>query len=163
MTPLAHTLEFVADGFEKTRIIEAMGEVGALDPMIRDTAVELVRTAGKGDHIERLKRIHRFVRDSVPYHREPIEMLHPAGLVLTDGGDCDDHAILIRALAWALKYPSIVEPYGNPAAPIHYTMRIGFPESETIHGDPDTIWIPCETTIAATFGEHVSSAARRLP
>lgn len=149
------------NGESKTRLIWELGLDGASHPLVRATATGLVRGAPRFDHIERVTRLHRFVRDSVPYHREPIEMLHPAAFVLMNGGDCDDHAILMVALAWAVKYPAIVEAI-NPENPSHYTMRVGTPPAETPFGDARTRWWSVETTVPAAFGEHVSAVVPRL-
>lgn len=148
-------------GYAKTQLLWEMAVDGATHPLVRDVATSIVRTAPRFDHVERVKRLHRFVRDSVPYHREPIEMLHPAAFVLMNGGDCDDHAILMGALAWAVKYPFIVEAL-NPENPSHYTMRVGTPPAETPYGNAKTEWWPAETTVPAFFGEHVSAVVPRL-
>lgn len=149
-------------GVEKTATIGDYIRAGALEPLVRDTAVRLVQGAGRDDHLARVERLHRFVQRSIDYHREPVEMFHRATVVLTQGGDCDDHVILLGSLAWALKYPFLVEPIGHPKGPGHYTIRVGTPPSEAPSGNASTRWRSYETIIDALPGEHVNDAVRRL-
>jgi hypothetical protein len=149
-------------GPEKTSMLDVYILEGAVHPLVRRVAVDLVRSAPRDDHRERLARLHRFVQWSIPYHRETIEMFHPAGQVLLEGGDCDDHVILLCSLAWALRYPWSVEPIGHPDGPAHYTCRLGYPPADEPHGDGGTRWASYETTIDARPGEHVMAAIRRL-
>jgi len=144
----------------KTAFLNELAVKHATDMLIREIATELVR--GEPRDRERLTRLHRFVRDSVAYYREPVEMIQEPATTLEHGGDCDDHALLLCALAWALKYPFYVEPYPNAESPDHYTVQLGYPCSEQPHGDRHTRWNSYETTIPALPGEHVSGALRRL-
>lgn len=154
-------LTWVRNGQEKTRLLFKLAVDDALDARVRDAATRIA--ASTRSDIERIRRLHRFVRDSVPYFREPIEMFAPAWFTMRHGGDCDDHVRLLLALAWSLRYPIAVEAIGDPAQPAHYTARVGFPAHDSPAGDSHTRWIPCETTIPAMFGEHVSDAVRRMP
>lgn len=162
MTPHEAELVWVRDGLEKTRLLTELCYRGALEPAIRSVAVRLVQGVARDNHIERLARLHRFVRDSVDYHRESIETFQPASFTLQEGGDCDDHVILLCSLAWTLRYPFVPEPIGDPRDPDHYTCRLGYPPSDSPHGDARTIWLQCETTIDALFGEGLGHAKRRL-
>lgn len=159
---MSHTWIEVPDGIAKTELIRQYALLGSTEPLVRQTAVSLVNTAPRFGHVERVSRLHRFVRDSVPYHREPVEMIHRATHVLTHGGDCDDHVLLLCALAWALRYPFIVDPVGDPLGPAHYSTRLGVPTAEEPHGDPGTEWFQVETTLPAFFGEPVESVAGRM-
>lgn len=155
-------LVWVRDGIEKTQLAYELVYRSAIDPAVRMVAVALVKTAPRDDHRERLARLHRFVRDSVDYHREAIETFQPPAVTLEEGGDCDDHVILLGALAWSIRYPFILEPVGPLEDPDHYTIRLGYPPSDSPHGDKHTIWLQCETTIDALFGESLGAAKRRL-
>lgn len=154
----------LASGQQKTELIRQLAIYGAIhETAIRETAIALVRGLPRSAHFRRIERLHQFVRDSIDYVREPVEMLHPASVTLAEGaGDCDDHVILLGALAWSIKYPFIVEAVGDPGNPYHYTAAIGFPQSEEPTGDASTTWVPTETTARAMTGEHVSDAMRRL-
>ena len=162
MIPLANALVDVGDGISKTRLLREYALRGSLNPMIRDIAVELVRSARRDDHPERLARLHRFVRDSVPYHREPVEMFHHPVVTVQNGGDCDDHASLLCALAWSLRYPWLLEAVGKEDDPDHYTTQLGWPPNDAMSGDAQTRWRSYETTVDALPGEHAQRAARRL-
>lgn len=159
MTP-AQVLVGVPDGHSKTDLIRWKALQGALEPLPRQTAVRLVAGAPRFDHRVRVERLHRFVRDSVPYVREAVETLQSATLTLTEGGDCDDHVILLCALAWSIRYPFIVEPVGPANSPDHYTTRLGIPPAQEPHGDPETSWFAVETTVPAGFGEPLESFRR---
>jgi len=131
--------------------------------MVRDTAVGLIRGTPRDDHWERLSRLHRFVRDAVDYHREPIEMFHSPTVTLLEGGDCDDHVLLLCSLAWSLRYPFDVEPIGGSwEDPAHYTCKLGSPPNDEPYGDAMTRWAAFETTIDALPGEHVNDALTRI-
>ncbi len=150
-------------GPQKTALLRSMAERGGeQEPLIRQTAVRLVRGLPRDAHAERIARIHRFVRDNVEYHREPVEMFHYPTHTLLEGGDCDDHVMLVCAMAWSLKYPWRIIPVGNPEGPRHYTCQVGYPQSETPRGDSSTRWVNTETTIDAKTGESVEAAERRL-
>ena len=156
---------FVLDsGEQKTELIRQLAIFGAIhETLVRETAIALVRGLPRSAHYARIERLHQFVRDSIDYVREPVEMLHPATVTLAMGaGDCDDHVILLGALAWSIKYPFIVEAIGDQSNPHHYTMAIGYPQTEEPTGDADTTWIATETTARAMTGEHVDDAMRRL-
>jgi hypothetical protein len=161
LTPTAQRWIEVRDGEQKTRVLYQIALAGAFEPLVRDTATALARSTSSD--LERLRRIHRFVRDGVAYFREPVEMFATPTHTLRNGGDCDDHVSLVLALCWALRYPIAVEPVGNPLAPSHYTGRAGYPAHDSPAGDARTRWISLETTIPALFGEHVTAAARRNP
>lgn len=149
-------------GPQKTALLNELAAGGATEPLIRQTAVRIVRGLPRDDHRARLERLHRFVRDAVEYHREPVEMFHRPTQTLLEGGDCDDHVALLCALGWSLKYPWLIEPVGSPEGPSHYTCMLGYPPADEPHGDERTIWFPTETTVDAKFGEHVAHADRRL-
>lgn len=153
---------FTMTGPEKTEFLRSLVYAGALEPMVRQTAVDLVRTAPRDAHWERLARLHRFVRDAVPYHREPVETFQAATVTLLQGGDCDDHVLLLCSLAWALRYPFDVELLGEPEDPTHYTSRLGQPPDDEPTGSASTRWQSYETTIDALPGEHVLTALRRI-
>lgn len=157
------TVALPDDGRDKTKLIRELAIASAQnEPMVRELAAALVRSVPRYQHVERLRRLHRFVVTSVDYHREPIEMLHPASITLREGGDCDDHTIALGALAWSMKYPFRIVPHGDPSNPDHYTIDLGFPEAEWPEGDERTNWIRAETSIPAELGEDTDAANARL-
>lgn len=156
-----HRLVWVRDGEVKTELLRQRILEGALHPEIGDTAVLLTRSVDRNDHHETIARLHRFVRDSVRYHREPIERLQHAAWTLHHGGDCDCLTILLGSLAWSLRYPWRVEPHGDPKNPEHYSLWLGWPPSERPDGDAHTHWIHAEVSASASLGETSESAAAR--
>jgi len=162
MTPHRQAVVDVKDGPEKLRLLYALTLDDATHPIVRDTAVRIVRSAPRYDHVERIARLHRFVRDCLDYHREPVEMFQHSAVTLQEGGDCDDLIRTLCALAWAVKYPFIIDPIPNEHQIDHFTCRIGYPESNNPHGDAHTTWIPCEVSMPALTGETVQAAERRI-
>ena len=156
-----YRLQTVRGGVEKTRLLWTRLLEGSLDPVVRRVAQELVHTANRNDHIERLTRLHRFVRDCVDYHREPIEMFQSARTTLNRGGDCDCLVILLGALAWSLRYPVAPWPYGPSEDPSHYSILLGWPPSDEPTGAADTQWIAAEASCQARFGETADAAGAR--
>lgn len=148
---------------EKTDLAERLVFEGATEPLVRRVAVDLLVGVPRDDHVERLARLHRFVRDAVPYHREPVEMFHLPTQTLLEGGDCDDHAILLCSLAWTLRYPFRIVKTGDPDDPGgHYTCALGRGPSDSPDGDRGTVWGWYETTIDALPGEWVGDALERI-
>lgn len=156
-----HRWQWVADGEEKTALLRDRILDGALHPAVREVAVMLVKMCDRNDHHERLARLHRFVRDAVDYHQESVELFQHPAYTLEHGGDCDDLTALLGALAWTLRYPWLVEPYGDPLDPRHYALDLGWPTAELPHGDAHTVWIHTEPSAAAAFGELTEAAASR--
>lgn len=140
-------LVHVESGYQKTDLLAERAITGALCPAVREAAVRLVRGVPESDHIERLTRLHRFVKNHT-YVREAIERFQSAGETLRVGaGDCDDLAVLLASLAWSLKYPHRITPQHDPAAPGHYTLSLGYPETADPHGAGESRhWLAAETT-----------------
>jgi hypothetical protein len=150
-------------GRQKTDFLRSLVYASSVEPLVRQTAVRLVNGLPRDAHWDRLVRLHRFVRDAVDYHREPVEMFHTATQTLQEGGDCDDMVLLLGALAWSLRYPFQVVPVGDDFdAPEHYTAKLGWPPSDSPTGDAGTHWADFECTIDALPGEHVQDALRRI-
>jgi len=149
-------------GRQKTDLLREWSIAHSTDPLVRQTAVLLVNRLPRDAHLVRLARLHRFVRDSIPYHRESVEMFQHPSLTLRQGGDCDDHVSLLFALGWSLRYPFTIQPIGHPDGPAHYTGFLGWPPGESPWGDEGTHWAAAETTIDALFAEGLAHAQERL-
>jgi hypothetical protein len=160
----AHRWIEVPDGEAKTAKLHERIFEGAVHPTVRDIAVRLIAGTDRNDHRERIARLHRFVRDVVDYHREPVEMFQHASWTLRWGGDCDCLVILLASLAWSLRYPWIVEVHGGRDDPLHYSLTLGWPPSDSPTGDRETQWVHAEVSAAAVLGERTQdAAARRAP
>ncbi len=157
----AHRWLLVRDGLEKTEVLRQRILEGALHPAVRDTAVRLTQMVSRNNHRETVARLHRFVRDAVRYHQEPVEQFQHAAWTLEHGGDCDCLTILLGSLAWSLRYPWIEQPHGDPKDPEHYSIWLGYPPADTPGGDRRTTWIHAEPSAAAALGESSQAAAQR--
>lgn len=130
------------------------------DPTVHDLAWRFVRWVDTRavDHQHRdlhlARKIHAFVRTSVRFQPEPTETFRGAALTLKLGaGDCDDHALVVAALARAAGLSATIVGVPNAEGEIaHVATKI------TVDGVPR--W--AETTIAAAFGEAPATAAVRL-
>lgn len=157
----SHRLQLVRDGEAKTELLRERVFEGALHPLVRETAVLLVQMVDRNDHAERLARLHRFVRDSVDYHQESVELFQHPAYTIEHGGDCDDLTALLAALGWTLRYPWIVLPHGDPKDPRHYSTWLGWPSADLPEGDDRTTWVHLEPSAAAAFGETSEQAGAR--
>ncbi len=83
----------------------AMGQYGARSATIRQLAIDIVRKAGveQKDCYGQALALYDWVRDNIYYVKDPINqetLLYPEYLVKeSKAADCDDHVILLMALA----------------------------------------------------------------
>lgn len=155
--------EFEARPEQKHRLLEELGYAAASEPLVRDTAFALAQPWPAWQPERRIAALARFVA-SLPYYREPLEDFPRAAEVLRRGGDCDDHTMLMVALAWALKLPARVLPQhvdgGGSAG--HYVAIVGSPEAESPHGDKSTRWARVETILPGSRHEGVTPWPTKL-
>jgi transglutaminase-like putative cysteine protease len=98
---------------------------GAKDPVVRETAIGIVRASGAPEHNldAQLGALFQFVRDQVMFIGDVagVETLQtPRYTLRTRAGDCDDKAILLAALARSISIPADVSFRAaavNPRAP----------------------------------------------
>lgn len=88
-------------------IMRRLAQQGAVDPMVRDTAVNVIREAGVpgGDFPGEVAALFNYVRDRIHYVRDPhnAELLQsPANTIRFGYGDCDDKTTLLCALLLAI-------------------------------------------------------------
>lgn len=136
---------------QKSELLTELGLAGAAEPIARETMFALMRGLAPWEHVERLRRVQRFVA-SLPYFREPVEDFPSVTEILRRGGDCDDQALLAVALCWAARYPARAWParIGSEGWAGHYQLRAGYPEAEAPEGDDRTEWLTWETTLPSS-------------
>jgi hypothetical protein len=129
--------------------------------MLRELAVRLhgvdpAATPGLTGHDELVfaMRLHRFVKSAVRFQREQGEVFQtPRATLARRGGDCDDHARLIAALALAGGIPARIAFLHAPdGGPRHVTAQV--------HVGGGWQWL--ETTVDAAPFEHPLDAVQRL-
>lgn len=82
---------------------------GARDAGVIQVASELVRNLGQYDRVGEVCALHGFVRDSIRYTNDPIdlELVRTPRAILEMGvGDCDDKSILLACLLRCIGRPS---------------------------------------------------------
>jgi transglutaminase-like putative cysteine protease len=100
---------------------------------------------------DRAVQIQRFVA-ALPYVRESHETYRSPRLTAVAGGDCDDHARLVRALAGWVGLPArLVFLASSGGVLVHVWTQIFV----------DGKWRHCETIVQAELGEHPLNARAR--
>lgn len=104
------------------------------------------------DDCSRLAAIQQWVQTHIAFCDEGQETFPSAlRMLLTPIGDCDDHTLLVIALASTLGYEMSCEAF--PAPDPSHVAAIARVDSE---------WLWMETTVPARLGEHPIDACRRL-
>lgn len=138
------------DGWQAARFLRELALEDANDPDVWKIA-ERIRQLARGGDLRRT--LHQYVFENVRFEPEDIETFQsPLHTLLSGVGDCDDHAGLIIAVAWALGLQAelvFLEEGGQPAHVFVCFFDGG-------------MWTPAETTIAALYGEPPLLAAERL-
>jgi Transglutaminase-like superfamily len=82
---------------------------GAKDAGVIQVASQLVRDLGQYDRVGEVRALHGFVRDSIRYTNDPIdlELVRTPRAILEMGvGDCDDKSTLLACLLRCIGRPS---------------------------------------------------------
>lgn len=81
---------------------------GGRDPRVVEFARAIVRDLDSKDYEGELRRIFEYVKGTVRYVQDPRGLEYVATpyrtLFVTGNGDCDDHAVVVGALALALNH-----------------------------------------------------------
>jgi transglutaminase-like putative cysteine protease len=118
-----YTLEGLPPGWEGTRrTLEAMADFvrrAPNDPGLRDFALYLVRDIRGHDFGAEIDRLFYFVRDSITYRKDPVdlELVQDARRTLERmAGDCDDKVTLLGSLLGCLGHRSrgVIVSYSPP-------------------------------------------------
>ena len=145
----------------KAKLLDALAWYDAQNDLsLRSFALDVRRAFGGGPR-DWAAVIHRLVRDTVAFQREPKETFQDSFLTLYYGaGDCDDVSRLVVALLrilgvrarLALLYRKGLRTSAGEDVPTHVSAQALL----------DGRWEWLETTLAARFGEHPVAAKRRL-
>lgn len=116
-------------------------------PLMRTVALQIIGRVGDHDQTAQLARLVEFVRAAVVYVADPIDLefiqtpdrlLHEIFTQGSTRGDCDDHCVLLAALAQAVGLPCEIVGVQSPAAatlPDHVIV-VAYPESGPVEIDP---------------------------
>lgn len=135
------------------RLLLEMAKIDEGDASARSVALQLYNAEPRNAE-RRARAIHRWVKDHIWFVREPKETFQsPTYTIAFGAGDCDDHAILLNAIAKNAGLTARIRPLKKPNGDVkHAFVEILLREE----------WIPIETTVDAAFGEAPEAAARRL-
>jgi transglutaminase-like putative cysteine protease len=128
---------------------------GAWNPIVRHTALKIIRNVPERDHNAEYHALHAFVRDKIRFVRDTYnkELLQTPEITLSmAAGDCDDKTTLLCALLLAI---------GLPAA--FATIKTGGQYFSHVYAmvNDNGKWIPLETVrnvpagIEAEYSERV--------
>src|SRR5271156_2269952 len=82
---------------------------GSKDAIVIQVASELVRDLAQYDRVGEIVALHAFVRDSIRYTNDPLDMelvRTPRAILEMGVGDCDDKSILLSSLLRCIGRPS---------------------------------------------------------
>lgn len=149
----------------REQILDAVANVAATDPLVRELAeriaVEADARARPGQCLSppcadlRARAILRYVQ-SRPYEPDPDGQEWYAGLIYTIGygGDCEELAALVVALARVVGIPGEVRWMDQPNHPLNHVTALLY-----VNGQ----WVWAEASVVgAQLGEHPQAAATRL-
>lgn len=125
------------------RVMRDFARQAVRDPAqtIRAKARDLLSGVPPRQWVPEIRALHAFVRDSIRYTRDPVdvELVQTPEKTLEYGqGDCDDKATLLAALLSAAGHPAQFVAVGLNGGPFSHVLV----ESQINRG-----WIPLETII----------------
>jgi transglutaminase-like putative cysteine protease len=134
------------------RFLNAAARHDAWHPDVRDLALRLKKKYPEPPELARA--VHAFGKASLRFVREPNEVFqHTLYTLHHRGGDCDDHARCVSAIAMAGGLKARVVGVRNSRGAIGHVAPV-------IHDGEGWRW--AETTVDAGFDEHPKAAAKRL-
>ena len=126
-------------------------------PTTRLTALNILRTAGVDSKNEAAAAhaLYSWIKKNISYIKDPIDVetvQAPEITLQNHGGDCDDHAVLMAALAENIGIESKFSVIGNDENNFSHV----FPEIYI-----NRKWTPADTTSAIPFGDSHSLAIKK--
>jgi transglutaminase-like putative cysteine protease len=91
------------------KVMKRLAIEGAKDPGVIQVASSLVKNLDQYDRVGEVRALHGFVRDSIRYTNDPIdlELVRTPRAILEMGvGDCDDKSILLSSLLRCIGRPA---------------------------------------------------------
>lgn len=147
------TLQEIPAGLAGTdATVKKMAELvrrSLVDPRLKLEALKIVQAAGSkpADHVSAARALYGFVRSRIAFVNDPagVESLQDPIITLyrIQAGDCDDHAILLAALAGSIGIPARFVTLGANAE------RFSHIYAELKAGGR---WLPADTTTSSGFG-----------
>jgi transglutaminase-like putative cysteine protease len=86
---------------ETLKVMKRLAREGAKDPGVIQVASQLVAGLPQYDRVGEISALHAFVRDSIRYTNDPIDVelvRTPRAILEMEVGDCDDKSVLLSSL-----------------------------------------------------------------
>jgi transglutaminase-like putative cysteine protease len=124
------------DAREKADFLDAEASRDSLRPRIREFARRIALGGSVNDEASIVEQIHAFVRDAIPYVRDPSwEEFADSETILgmtkgrPAGGDCDDKARLFVALSRGVGIDARILPVFDGDDFVHVQAQVAFPHA----------------------------------
>jgi transglutaminase-like putative cysteine protease len=131
------------------------GRGGVKSPDVRVAALEAVKGVERGQ--AEIESVFNWVKEHIEFRGEHAETLQEPRVTLQLGaGDCDDHAMLVSALAASLGFRTRFRTVATPSSPEDFSHV--FAEIE----DKKTgQWIPVDSTVGSSYAGWAPPNATR--
>jgi transglutaminase-like putative cysteine protease len=141
----------VEDNAQAIKLLNMLAIHDSRDSRVQDLAATI--RASARDELSIAQSLWSWIKDNVPFIEEQRETFYHPLIVVRGGGDCDDHARALAALALASGIPAEVVGVPGPDGRVKHAATILL-----VHGQ----WRWAETTVDAQWDEHPLTAAKRL-
>ena len=123
---------------------------GRIDPLIRDTALKVIKRLAERDELSEAKALFSFVRDRIRYVRDPYgeDIFEDAKFTLSRrSGDCDATTVLLGSLLQSIGFPYRIKVVSKDGRRwTHVFGEVGLPKSQP------TKWIPVDASAPRPMG-----------
>lgn len=139
----------------------AEGSEGARSPIVRETALNVLRAAGVAnrDYASEIAALFAWQQHAIQFRGEVAETIQSPEVTLHLGaGDCDDHVVLLAALLHSIgRQVRFITIAADPAAPSEFS-HVYVEALNPATGE----WVPLDTTVdGAAPGWQPGRAFRR--
>jgi transglutaminase-like putative cysteine protease len=145
------------------KTMKRLSRDGAKDPGVIQVASELVKFLPQYDRVAEVSVLHAFVRDSIRYTNDPIdlELVRTPKAILEMGvGDCDDKSTLLSCLLRCIGRPSRFVAVQLEGLGGYSHVYVETPLGATQGGKPR--WVALETIKPVGVGWCPDNVTRRM-
>jgi len=118
---------------QKMNQLASLIKNGRIDPLIRDTALKVIRGLAERNELSEAKALFSFVRDRIRYVRDPYgeDVFEDARFTLSRrSGDCDATTVLLGSLLQSVGFPYRIKVFSKDGRRFtHVAGQVGLPKS----------------------------------